>query len=164
MVGGGPPLWETGPETWDVLFDINVHGVHHLAAAAVPVLLQAAPPRQGRVVAVASAAGLLGLRRMSGYSASKHAVIGMIKSLAADLAGSGITANAGAPGSTRGPALDASAAIYGLAQSRSSPPSSWSSVCSTPEEPAALIAWLCRAEASGVTGAALPVDGGLTTS
>jgi SDR family mycofactocin-dependent oxidoreductase len=164
VVGGGPPLWETGPATWDVLFDINVHGVHHLAAAAVPVLLEAAQPRQGRVVAVASAAGLLGLRRMSGYSASKHAVIGMIKSLAADLAGSGITANAVCPGSTRGPALDASAKIYGLASVEEFAAQQLVERLLTPEEPAALIAWLCSAEASGVTGAALPVDGGLTTS
>ena len=78
VVAGGVPLWEMGDAQWNVQFDINVHGVRHLAAAAVPVLLDAPPPRQGRVVAVASAAGLLGLRRLSGYSASKHAVIGLI--------------------------------------------------------------------------------------
>jgi SDR family mycofactocin-dependent oxidoreductase len=164
VVSGGPPLWETGPPTWDLLFDINVHGVHHLAAAAVPVLLQAPSPRHGRVVAVASAAGLLGLRRMSGYSASKHAAIGLIKSLAADLAGTGITANAVCPGSTRGPALDASAAIYGLASVEEFAAQQLVERLLTPEEPAALIAWLCTAEASGVTGAALSVDGGFTTS
>ncbi len=52
VVNGGPPLWETDDKHWDVMFDVNVNGVRRLAAAAVPVLLEAAPPRQGRVVAV----------------------------------------------------------------------------------------------------------------
>jgi SDR family mycofactocin-dependent oxidoreductase len=164
VVSGGPPLWETGDDSWDVQFDVNVNGVRHLAAAAVPVLLDAPSPRQGRVVAVASAAGLLGLRRLSGYSASKHAVIGLIKALAADLAGSGITANAVCPGSTRTPILEASAAVYGLPSGEAFAAQQLVERLLEPKEPAALIAWLCGPQASGVTGAALSVDGGLTTS
>jgi NAD(P)-dependent dehydrogenase (short-subunit alcohol dehydrogenase family) len=116
------------------------------------------------VVAVASAAGFLGLRRLSGYSASKHAVIGLVKALAADLAGSGITANAVCPGSTRGPLLDASAAVYQLSSSEEFAHQQLVERLLEPDEPAALIAWLCGSGASGVTGAALAVDGGLTTS
>jgi SDR family mycofactocin-dependent oxidoreductase len=164
VVSGGPPLWETSDAHWNVQFDVNVHGVRNLASAAVPVLLEAAAPRQGRVVAVASAAGLLGLRRLSGYSASKHAVIGLIKALAADLAGTGITANAVCPGSTRTPILDASAAIYDLPSAEEFAHQQLVERLLAPDEPAALIAWLCAPEASGVTGAALSVDGGLTTS
>ena len=57
VISGGPPLWETADEQWDVLFDVNVNGVRHLASAAVPALLREPEPRLGRVVAVASAAG-----------------------------------------------------------------------------------------------------------
>jgi len=164
VIAGGPPLWETADAEWDVLFDVNVKGVRNVAAAAVPALLDAPAPRQGRVVAVASAAGLLGLRRLAAYSASKHAVIGLMRSLAADLAGTGITANAVCPGSTRGPMLDASAAVYGLSSPEEFAGHQLVERLLEPAEPAALIAWLCGADSAGVTGAALPVDGGMTTS
>jgi len=164
IVAGGRPLWEVEDPQWDVLFDVNVNGVRRLAGAALPVMLRAPEPRQGRFVAVASAAGLLGLRQMSGYSASKHAVIGLIKSLAADLAGTGITANAVCPGSTRGPILNASAAVYGLASAEEFAAQQLVERLLEPDEPAAVIAWLCGTDASGVTGAAWPVDGGLTAS
>jgi SDR family mycofactocin-dependent oxidoreductase len=164
VVSGGGPLWETVDAQWNVQFDVNVNGVRHLATAAVPVLLDAPSPRHGRVVAVASAAGLLGLRRLSGYSSSKHAVIGLVKALAADLAGTGITANAVCPGSTRGPILDASAAVYGLSSAEEFAAQQLVERLLEPDEPAALIAWLCGRDASGVTGAVLSVDGGLTTS
>jgi SDR family mycofactocin-dependent oxidoreductase len=164
VIGGGPPLWQASDEQWDVLFEVNVSGVRNLATAAVPALLEAPAPRQGRFVAIASAAGLLGLRRLSAYSASKHAVVGLIRSLAADLAGTGITANAVCPGSTRGPMLDASAAVYGLRSSEEFASHQLVERLLEPEEPAALIAWLCGPQSGAVTGAALPVDGGMTTS
>jgi SDR family mycofactocin-dependent oxidoreductase len=164
VISGGPVAWEIPDAQWDVQFDINVNGVRHLAAAAVPVLLQAAEPRQGRLVAVASTAGVLGLPRLSAYSASKHAVIGYVRSLAADLAGSGITANAILPGSTRGAMLDASAAVYDLPSTDEFASHHLVQRLLEPAEPAALIAWLCGPSSSGLTGAVLPVDGGMTAS
>jgi NAD(P)-dependent dehydrogenase (short-subunit alcohol dehydrogenase family) len=116
------------------------------------------------VVAIASTAGVLGLPRLSAYSASKHAVIGFVRSLAADLAGSGITANAVCPGSTRGPMLDASAAVYDLPSTDEFATHHLVQRLLEPAEPAALIAWLCGSTSSGLTGAVLPVDGGMTAS
>lgn len=164
VISGGPPAWQIPDAQWDVQFDINVNGVRRLAAAAVPALLNAAKPRQGRIVAVSSTAGVLGLPRLSAYSASKHAVIGYVRSLAADLAGSGVSANVVCPGSTRGPMLDASAAVYDLPSTDEFAGHHLLQRLLEPAEPAALIAWLCSPASSGLTGAVLPVDGGMTAS
>ena len=164
VIDGGQPLWEVDDAHWDLMFDVNVTGVRRLAAAAVPVMLAAPAPRSGRFVAVASAAGVLGLRRLSAYGASKHAVIGLVKGLAADLAGTGVTANAVCPGSTRTAILDASARIYGLSSPEAFADQQLLERLLAPEEPAALLAWLCTPASSAITGAALPADAGMTTS
>ncbi len=164
VVAGGEPLWELDDTSWDVLFDVNVGGVRRLAAASVPAMLEAAGAVRGRFVGVASAAGVLGLPRMAAYSSAKHAVVGLVKGLAADLGGTGVTANAVCPGSTRTAVLDASAAVYGLASAEQFGRQQLVERLLEPDEPAALITWLCGAAASGVTGAALAVDGGMTAS
>jgi len=115
-------------------------------------------------VAVSSAAGLIGLRRLAAYSASKHAVIGLMKALAADLAGTGVTANAVCPGSTRTALLDVSARFYDMDSAEEFASQQLLERLLTPEEPAALVAWLCTAASSALTGAAIPADAGLTTS
>lgn len=163
VLAGGPAVWEAGDDEWATLFEVNVTGVRRLVAAAVPALLAREPPRQGRVVALSSAAGLLGLRRLGGYVASKHAVIGLVRALAADLAGTGVTANAVCPGSTRTPILEASARLYGLDSVEDFDGQQLLERVLEPDEPAALAAWLCGPASSGVTGAVLPVDGGMTT-
>jgi len=162
VIARGPPVWEADERVWVPLFDVNVVGVRRLVQAAVPTLLGQETPRNGRVVAVASAAGMLGLRRLGGYVASKHAVIGLMRALAADLAGTGVTANAVCPGSTRTPILEASAQVYGLDSVEEFAGRQLLERLLEPEEPAALIAWLCGATSSGVTGAVLAADGGMT--
>ncbi len=161
-IGGGMEAWATPEDLWSALLAINLEGAWRLAKAAVPALLQRPEPRQGRFVAVASAGGTVGLYRMAAYSAAKHGVIGLIRSLAAELGPHGITANVVAPGSTATAMLDASAAVYGLADPAGFAAHHLMPRLLVPDEPAALIAWLCGADSSGITGAVLPVDAGMT--
>ncbi|HLK45440.1 MAG TPA: mycofactocin-coupled SDR family oxidoreductase [Acidimicrobiales bacterium] len=163
VLAGGAPLWETSDAVYDAVLSVNLDGVRRLFAAAAPVLLEAPAPRRGRLVAVASTAATLGLLHLAAYSASKHAVVGLVRGLAADLASSGVTANAVCPGSTRTAMLEASAMVYGLGSVEEFAVHHPIGRLLEPSEPAALIAWLCSEAASGVTGAAIPVDGGMTS-
>lgn len=164
VIAGGQPLWETPDDVYDAVLSVNLDGVRRLFSAAVPVLLEAPAPRQGRLVAVASAAAHVGLLHLAAYSAAKHAVVGLVRGLAADLASSGITANAICPGSTRTSMLEASAAIYGLSSAEEFAAQQPLGRLLEPSEPAALIAWLCSDASSGITGAAIAVDGGMTST
>jgi NAD(P)-dependent dehydrogenase (short-subunit alcohol dehydrogenase family) len=143
---------------------VNLEGVWRLARAAVPRMLERPHPREGRFVAVASAGGTLGLPLLSAYSAAKHGVIGFVRSLAAELGPHGVTANAVAPGSTRTAMLDASAAVYGLTDVKEFASHHLLQRLVAPDEVAATIAWVCSPAASGVTGAVIPVDAGMTAS
>lgn len=157
-VVGAPTAWETDDAAWDANIGINLEGVWRTARAAVPALLL----RRGRFVAVASAAGTTGLPRLAAYSAAKHGVIGLVKSMAVELGPLGVTVNAVAPGSTRTAMLDASAAVYDLDSVEDFVVHHPLGRLLEPGEVAAAIAWLCSAAASGITGAVLPVDAGMT--
>jgi SDR family mycofactocin-dependent oxidoreductase len=161
-IGGGVEAWHTSDELWSTLLAVNLEGAWRLAKAAVPALLRRPIPRQGRFVAVASAGGTVGIYMLAAYSAAKHGVIGLVRSLAAELGPHGVTANAVAPGSTTTAMLDASAAFYGLGSPAEFASQHLLPRLLTPEEPAALIAWLCGPDSSGITGAVLPVDAGMT--
>lgn len=161
---GGPTTWETTDEAWAAMFGVNVEGVWRLARAAVPTLLEQPEPRRGRFVAVASSGSLVGLPQLAAYSAAKHAVVGLVRSLAAELGPHGVTANAVAPGSTRTAMLDASAAVYGLGQPEDFAAHHPLGRLVEPDEVAAAIAWLCSEASGAVTGAVLPVDAGMTAT
>lgn len=161
-IHGGDTTWATTDDAWSAMVGINLEGVWRLARAAVPALLERPPPRQGRFVAVSSSGGTLGLPRLAAYTAAKHGVEGLVRSLAAELGAEGITANVVAPGSTATAVLDASAAVYGLDD-----PVEFAAHHLQPrlidrDEVAAVLHWLCGSDSSAITGAVLPVDAGMT--
>jgi SDR family mycofactocin-dependent oxidoreductase len=160
VVAGGQPHWETDAEAERVVLDVDLLGVLNLARVAVPAMLQRPEPRSGRFIAVASAAGERGLDKLAAYCAAKAGVAGFVRGLAADLAGTGVTANAVSPGSTLTPALEASAELYDIDVSAFTEQQPIGRLLD-PDEVASALVWIAGAESSAMTGAVVAVDGGL---
>lgn len=159
IIGSDGLAWELTPADYERDMAVNLYGVVHLAAAAVPHLLRA-PKGKGRFVAVVSSAAVGGLPRLAPYVASKHAALGYIRALAADLGPYGVTANAVLPGSTRTRLLERTAQVYGLDDVEEFAHHQRINRLIEPDEIAAAVEWLCHPAASAVTGAAFGVDGG----
>lgn len=154
----GPPTQLADLDAADVrrILDVNVTGVFLCLKHEIPAMLAAGG---GAVVNTSSGAGLGGAPWFGAYSASKHAVVGLTKSAALEYGGQGIRVNAVCPGPISTPMLDAATAgnaemralfSQGIPMGREG----------SPEEVAAVVAWLCSDAASYVNGAAVPVDGG----
>jgi NAD(P)-dependent dehydrogenase (short-subunit alcohol dehydrogenase family) len=142
------------------LLDVDVVGVWNTAAATVPLMLGGPDPSGCRFVAVASAAGAHGLFHLSGYNVAKHAVVGLIRGLSADLVGTGVTAVAVSPGSTDTSMLTATAALYGLQGVEDFIASSSLRRILHPDEQAATIAFCCSVDGAGLNGSVVSVTGG----
>jgi len=160
VIAGGVPAWQVPAGQEDAVLGVNLGGVLQLARAAVPALLRRPVPRRGRFIAVASAAATRGLPMLAAYCAAKAGVAGFVRALAAELGGTGVTANAVSPGSTATAMLDESARLYGLPAAESFASQQPLGRLLAPEEVAAVIAFLAGDGASGMTGAVVPVDGG----
>lgn len=161
VVAGGVPLWEQPAAETEAVLEVDLHGVVHLARAAVPALLRRPAPRSGRFLAVASAAATRGLPMLAAYCAAKAGVAGLVRALAVELAPYGVTANAVSPGSTDTPVLAQSARLYGLASAQDFAAQQPLGRLLESAEVAAALVWLAGEGSSAVTGAVLPVDGGL---
>ncbi len=162
VIAGGVPLWEMPGEQLGAVLGVDLGGPITAARVGIPALLRRQQPRQGRFLAVASAAGTRGIPMLAAYGAAKAGVVGLVRGLAAELAGTGVTANAVSPGSTATVILDESARLYGLEN-----PSMFAEQHAirrlvTPEEIASVLVWLAAAESGAMTGTTVAVDGGLT--
>jgi SDR family mycofactocin-dependent oxidoreductase len=161
VIAGGVPQWEVPAEQERAVLDVDLGGVLNLARAAVPALLRRPEPRSGWFLAVASAAASRGLPRLAAYCAAKAGVAGLIRALAVELGPTGVTANAVSPGSTATAMLAESARLYGLSGPGEFAGTQPAGRVLEPAEIAAVLAFLAGPGSSGMTGAVVPVDGGL---
>jgi SDR family mycofactocin-dependent oxidoreductase len=161
VIAGGVPAWQVPAGQEQAVLDIDLGGVLNLARVSVPALLRRPEPRRGRFLAVASAAATRGLPMLAAYCAAKAGVTGFIRALAVELGGTGITANAVSPGSTATAILDESARLYGLDGAGVFAAQQPLGRLLDPAEVAAVLAFLAGDGARAMTGAVVPVDGGL---
>lgn len=163
-VSGSAPFAEIEPVDWHETLDVNLNGVFHCCQAALATMLDA---RYGRIVNVASTAGLRGYRYVAAYCAAKHGVVGLTRALALETASSGITVNAVCPGYTDTAMLDETVANIVATTGRTADAARAALLRDTPRgaftrpvEVANAIAWLCLPGSEAVTGQAITIDGG----
>lgn len=161
------PISKTTPEQMRGLFEVNAMSAFYLIQSAAQAMTAA--KRKGRIVIVASTAAVHGMRYTAAYSASKHAVLGLVRTAALELAGDGITVNALCPGWVKTPMLDAAtrniADKTGCTEAEALRKIEEMIPMKTvlkPEEVAGLVRFLVSDAAAHVTGQALVMDGGET--
>jgi NAD(P)-dependent dehydrogenase (short-subunit alcohol dehydrogenase family) len=145
-------------------FDLNVMGVVHATRAVLGGMVAR---KSGRVIAVASTAGLKGYGYVSAYCAAKHAVVGLIRALAIETAKTGVTVNAVCPGFTDTEIMREAVAKISAKSGRTEAQSAAAILQGTPlgrfvqpGEVAAAVLYLCSPEAAAVTGSTLVIAGG----
>ncbi len=151
---------------WQRTMDVNVNGVFHCTQLALESMLENG---WGRVVNIASVASLRGFPYVSGYCASKHAVLGMTRALALEVATQGITVNAVCPGYVDTDIVRTAIAGIVSKTGRTEADAMQHFTESNPQgrlvevaEVASAVSWLCSEGAASVTGQAIAIDGGGT--
>lgn len=147
------PVWDYPLDAWTKVMAVNLAGVFHGCRAATPAMRAAG---YGRIVNVASIAGKEGVPGIAAYTASKHGVIGFTKSLARELADSGVLANCIAPVMVETDLLKEMTPEH-IAATKAKIPMGRLLLA---DEIAAMVAWIASAECSFTTGAAFDLSGG----
>jgi NAD(P)-dependent dehydrogenase (short-subunit alcohol dehydrogenase family) len=157
-------LIDTDDALWNRIMAVNVTGVFLCTREAVPHMLKAG---FGRIVNIASTAGLRGAAYISAYSASKHAVVGLTKSLALEYATKNITVNAVCPGYTDTDIVSSAIANIAAKTGRSKSEALDTLLATnpqrrliTPQEVAHTVLWLCSPGTESVTGQSIVLAGG----
>jgi NAD(P)-dependent dehydrogenase (short-subunit alcohol dehydrogenase family) len=163
-VSASAPLARTTLEEWRAQLEVNATGAFLCTRAALPGMLGR---DSGRIVTVASTAGRVGYRYTAGYTASKHAAVGLMRAVAAEVAGTGVTANAVCPAYVRTEMTRRSVERIAAATGRGNDESEAALAASSPlgrllepEEVAAAVAFLASPEAGAINGQTLILDGG----
>ena len=149
---------------WRDMLEVNLNGTYYCTRAALPDMIEAG---RGRVINIASTAGLVGYPYVSAYCAAKHAVIGLTRSLALELARKNVTVNAVCPGYTDTDIVKDAVANIRAKTGRDENDAIAALVARNPqgrlirpEEVAETVAWLCSPAAASITGQSIAVAGG----
>ncbi|SDL93611.1 SDR family NAD(P)-dependent oxidoreductase [Maricaulis salignorans] len=161
---GAAAFHRTSMEEWQRIQAVNVEGLVRCTQAVIGPMMKSA---YGRIVNIASIAGLRGGAYIAPYVASKHAVVGLTKSLSIEYAGTAVTFNAVCPGYVETAIVDNSVANI-MAKTGRSREDALSELTKTnpqgrliqPEEVAETVAWLCSPLSGSVSGQAITISGG----
>lgn len=161
---GSAPFGKTDAALWQRMLDVNLSGTFHCTQAALPAMLDAG---WGRIVNVASTAGLVGYRYVAAYCAAKHGVIGMTRALALEVATRGVTVNAVCPGFTDTDIVRDAVANIVAKTGRSEAEARAQLAAGNPQqrlvetaEVASAVLWLCMPQSGAMNGQSLAVAGG----
>jgi NAD(P)-dependent dehydrogenase (short-subunit alcohol dehydrogenase family) len=163
-ISSSAPLARATLADWRDQFEVNATAAFLCTRAALPGMSQR---DSGRIVTVASTAGLMGYRYTAGYTASKHAAVGLMRAVAAEIAGSGVTANAVCPAFVDTEMTRRSVARIAEATGRSEQEAIAALAATSPlgrlldpAEVAAAVRYLASAEAGALNGQTIVLDGG----
>lgn len=165
-VAGSAPLKHTTLDEWRAQMDVNATGAFLCTRAALPSMLER---DSGRIVTVASRAGIAGSRYTAAYTASKHAAVGLTRAVAAEVAGTGVTANAVCPTFVRTDMTRESVQRIAARTGRSEDEGEAALAAMSPlgrllepDEVAFAVVFLAAPEAGAINGQTLILDGGGT--